>query len=117
VTLAIIGGWLIRNWLMTGNPIYPIGFEFMPSLDWTKWNAGRLTVLEHRKNVFPSWESWLPLHRILSREWSCLAQERIPALLGLVLLLPAVVFHRRMPYEIRSSARGDQGRGLRCPPP
>jgi len=91
VALAVVGGWLVRNWLATGNPVYPVGYPALPSLGWADWSEGRLLSVQRIVRPVATWSDWLPLHEAASREWACLSRDGVPPLLGLVCLLPVVL--------------------------
>jgi len=53
--------WWLKTWLATGNPVYPYGSTFMPSLDWGKANleaARLLLVTKLPGGVFPKPWDW-----------------------------------------------------------
>jgi hypothetical protein len=91
VALAVVGGWLVRNWLATGNPVYPVGYPVFPSLGWGDWSEWRLLAVRRIALPLATWSDWLPLHGAVSREWACLARDGVPPLLGLVGLLPVLL--------------------------
>ena len=44
-TALAVGPWLFKNWVMTGNPVYPLAYGLFGGLDWdsashAKWRAG-----------------------------------------------------------------------------
>jgi hypothetical protein len=45
VVVAMVAPWLVKNWLLTGNPVYPILYRLFPSPHWT---AGQALVFSER---------------------------------------------------------------------
>jgi len=45
--------WLARNWLDTGNPLYPFFHHLLPSLNWRDWNSGMLWFIMRNATVQP----------------------------------------------------------------
>lgn len=88
IAFLTIGGWPLRNWLMTGNPAYPLGFPEIPSLHWSPRSDAMLELNHRQVHPFGGWSDWAPVRTMIAREWHALAREGFPALLGFVLLLP-----------------------------
>lgn len=53
VALAVASPWYLKNWLWTGNPVYPL-FWGGPG-----WDAARLAWLEQYQNSFGAGRTWL----------------------------------------------------------
>jgi len=45
--------WMARNWLETGNPLYPFLNAIFPSLHWTPWNTSKLWGIMRNATVLP----------------------------------------------------------------
>ncbi len=54
-SIALGAPWLIKNWLDTGNPVYPFGFQWLPSLHWGEWNARVLWGSMQHASVLVRW--------------------------------------------------------------
>jgi hypothetical protein len=39
VAIVMVGPWLIKNWLVTGNPVYPLLYHWFPNPDWSSAQA------------------------------------------------------------------------------
>jgi hypothetical protein len=45
VTVAMVAPWLVKNWLLTGNPVYPLLYRWFPN---PHWSAGQALVFSER---------------------------------------------------------------------
>jgi len=39
VAVIMVGPWLVKNWLLTGNPVYPLFYDWFPSPHWSPEQA------------------------------------------------------------------------------
>ena len=53
VALGIFSPWLIRNFINTGNPVYPLFYHFLGGRGWSAFNAARF--MKHHTAPFDNW--------------------------------------------------------------
>jgi hypothetical protein len=45
IAVAMVAPWLVKNWLLTGNPVYPLLYRWFPN---PHWSAGQALVFSER---------------------------------------------------------------------
>jgi hypothetical protein len=90
--------WLARNWIETGNPLYPFFRHILPSLNWRDWNSGMLWLIMRNATVQPDFSG--PLGAPggwLSYFWRAGGSHWFSWHTALYCLVPLAFFWRRMP--------------------
>ena len=105
VAAAANSPWLLRNWLLTGNPVYPFASHVFPSLAWTDWNTQALWG--SMPNASVAIEGSFPEER--ARElalacWSGTKSVWISPYAALLYLCPLIVLGRGFPPVARRLA-------------
>jgi hypothetical protein len=87
--VTMVGPWLVKNWLLTGNPMYPLFYEWFPS---PHWSPAQAAVFSARHAPTFGWGTIGELFT-LAWKYSFVEAGAVPLLLltiPLVLLIPRV---------------------------
>jgi hypothetical protein len=84
--LAMIAPWLVKNWYLTANPVYPLLYQWFPN---PHWNVEQATVFAARHSPTFGWEAIGKFFTLLW-DFSFVEARTVPLLLMTVPLLLVV---------------------------
>ncbi len=94
LSLVGVAPWLLKNWLLTGNPVYPLLSNMMPSLH---WSAAQAAIFAEKH--YPSFDlAGLADFGRLAWEYSAREPRAVPLLL---MLAPLVLLRRNVDASVR----------------
>ena len=65
VAIGVASPWFIKNLVFTGNPVYPLFYEFLGGRSWNAFNAARF--MEHHVHPFCHWWEVLQMPLTIAR--------------------------------------------------
>ncbi|HTS17124.1 MAG TPA: glycosyltransferase family 39 protein [Verrucomicrobiae bacterium] len=84
IAAVMIAPWLVKNWLLAGNPVYPLLNSWFPS---STWSSAQALVFSERHAPTFTWTTWLEFIRLL---WTYSFVE--PGAVPLLLMTTPLVF-------------------------
>ncbi|HVM62157.1 MAG TPA: glycosyltransferase family 39 protein [Verrucomicrobiae bacterium] len=62
VVCAMAAPWLVKNWLLTGNPVYPLFYSWFPN---PHWSSAQALVFSERHAPSFGWTGWADFFRLV----------------------------------------------------
>jgi hypothetical protein len=57
IAMLVVSPWLVKNWVLTGNPVYPLLYKVFDGRDWSPLQDARWTFAHTPKGAF-AFEQW-----------------------------------------------------------